>query len=290
MSPHSRLFARLRRWITPPSFDDEEQSRVAGLLYLTSLALLAVAILTAVGSAMVGHLATAQALAVGALGPLAALWLTRRGRLRAAGFTGFAIFLGVLDYILYIGDGIHDEAIIAYPALIVLASLLLDRRLFAVYAALVVLSLQGIILGELTGLIVTPLSQFASPSSLIYVSIPLLVTIVGARFLADRIARNIATARSAQSALQESNRELRHEIVERARAEREVERQTEGLLAVNALAVRCATAPVQVDLWELIAEELKTITGALAVTITGAAVSANRKASRSAGYAGSSGT
>ena len=136
------MFVRVRQLLTPPVFEDQDQSRIAGLLYPISLTLLAVSVLTAISSVLMGHFEVARALAVGALGPFASLCLTRRGHLRAAGLLGLLMSLGVLDYLLYISDGIHDIAVIAYPAMIVIAGLLLNKRAFVVYTLLVVLSLE----------------------------------------------------------------------------------------------------------------------------------------------------
>ena len=48
MSSRFVALAYLRRLITPPVFDDEEKNRRAGLLYVISLTLLAILILTTI--------------------------------------------------------------------------------------------------------------------------------------------------------------------------------------------------------------------------------------------------
>ena len=47
MPPWFRILAWIRRQTSPPVFEDEEQNRIAGLLTLISLILLAVSLLTA---------------------------------------------------------------------------------------------------------------------------------------------------------------------------------------------------------------------------------------------------
>ncbi len=217
-----------------PVLKDEEQTRVAGLLHIVSLALLAALALAAITGALFGYSKSATALAFGMLGPLAALWLTRRGWLRAAGLTVLVVLLVLLNYLVYTADGLHDIAVLAYPAVIVIASLLLDRSTFIAYVVLLVLSLQALIYGELRALIVNRLSWYTSPADFVYAGVIMGVTAIVARLLADNIARNIARVRASQQALAESNRELKRvndvltrEITDRERAERERERLLE---------------------------------------------------------------
>lgn len=58
------------------------------------------------------------------------------------------------------------------------------------------------------------------------------------------------------------------DITERKLAEEEVQRHSEGLKAVNELAIELATAPQETDLFALAAEKLRRITNALAVGVT----------------------
>jgi len=55
---------------------------------------------------------------------------------------------------------------------------------------------------------------------------------------------------------------------ERKRAEEEVKRRAENLKAINELAIELAAAPPDADLFKLVAEKLKQITGALATAVT----------------------
>ncbi|MCP4612993.1 MAG: hypothetical protein GY845_30230, partial [Planctomycetes bacterium] len=175
--------------------------------------MLTASILTIFGSIFFDYSRIVRAFSVGAAGMLGSLWLTRRGYLRFAGLLVLLLFLGILDYLLYTADGIHDIAVVAYPIVIIIAGLLLGKRAYVAYTILVILSLYGIIFGELNGLIVNTFSRFTSEADFVFVSVILFVTAVSARSLSDNIAQNIAKARSSQRALAESNRKLQREIV-----------------------------------------------------------------------------
>ncbi len=61
---------------------------------------------------------------------------------------------------------------------------------------------------------------------------------------------------------------LQEHIVERTRAEAEAARRTQSLLAINKLAIQCTTVPPETDLFRLVSEELRAITGSMAVSFT----------------------
>ncbi|MBN1934048.1 MAG: GAF domain-containing protein [Anaerolineae bacterium] len=61
---------------------------------------------------------------------------------------------------------------------------------------------------------------------------------------------------------------LQEQILERERAEAQVARRTASLLAINQLAIQCASAPPETNLFRLVSEELKNITQALAVSFS----------------------
>jgi anti-anti-sigma regulatory factor len=233
------MLIKTQTLLKPPVFADEEQTRVAGLLHVVSLTLLVALGLTAIAGAFLGNPRVAEALAAGMLGPLASLWLTHRGRLRAAGLASLLVILVILNYFLYRADGLHDIATLAYPALIVVASLLLDKPTFIAYVALLIFSLQAIIYGELRGLVVSRFSHYTLPADFVYATAIMGVTAIVARLLADNITRNIARTRASQEALAERNYDLTHaaeesqrlneqlqtEIVERQQAEAALQTQ-----------------------------------------------------------------
>jgi signal transduction histidine kinase len=68
--------------------------------------------------------------------------------------------------------------------------------------------------------------------------------------------------------LEDINVHLQAEISDRKRIEEEINRRAENLMAVSDLAIECAAASPNDDLFELIAKKLASITGALAVTIS----------------------
>jgi two-component system cell cycle sensor histidine kinase/response regulator CckA len=229
--------ARIRRLLAAPTFEDEEENRVAGLANVMCLVLLVAAAGGMVAAAADFYVESAQMLAVGAAGALLALWLLRRRYLASASLLVLLLFLGVLVGLLIVGSGIHDVAMMAFPGVIVVAALLLDRRWYLAYALLTIVCLQGVALGEMTGLITNDFSELTTWADLVYVSLITVVTAVAAYLLAENITRSMTRVRASRRELLESNLELQLEIAERARAQEAyrtlVDHSLQGLIIVQ---------------------------------------------------------
>jgi PAS domain S-box-containing protein len=78
----------------------------------------------------------------------------------------------------------------------------------------------------------------------------------------DQLEQRVAE-RTAE--LTRSNLQLQQEILERIRAEEEAMDRAENLMAVSELAIQCAAAAPTTDLFELITQNLRYVTGAIAV-------------------------
>ena len=68
--------------------------------------------------------------------------------------------------------------------------------------------------------------------------------------------------------LRERNRQLETEVTERQRAEEAAQHRASQLQMISDLAVECAAAPPDADLSSLIAEKLRDLTGAIAVSFS----------------------
>ncbi len=223
------LLNQLQTFFAVPAFADDEQARLAGLVNVLSLAVLAICLIAAVSSAMFGYFLSGGVLVVGAFGPLGALWLIRRRHLRTASLALLLEVLVLLNILVYVGDGVHDVVVLAYPALILIAALFLPRRLFGAYAALSIMSLQGNIYGELNGSIVNKFSPFTTFADFVHIFIIMIITAITAHVLSERITSSIVRLRIAHRTLAENNRTLQSEVIERKRAEESLQQARERL-------------------------------------------------------------
>ena len=139
---------------------------------------------------------------------LVALWLLRRGRVRAAALTGLSALLATVHALLVLGQGVHDRAALLYPVIILVAALQLDRRLLVATTALCVLSAMIVTRLEAIGALQTPWSGRLGWLPFVDTTIILVVTAVAVHLLVAEIVRGTAEARTQGERLAEANREL----------------------------------------------------------------------------------
>jgi diguanylate cyclase (GGDEF)-like protein/PAS domain S-box-containing protein len=130
--------------------------------------------------------------------------LLARGNLRTCSLAISLIVLAETTVIATLGAGIHDLALIVYPLILVMASLL-DRRHFIVIFVLVILAVSWLVLGAANNLF-TPTVY----PSVIWTDLLVIVTILsGAALAVNSMSRNIWEGLS----------QARIEIAERKRVE-----------------------------------------------------------------------
>ena len=120
---------------------------------------------------------------------------------------------------LLIGEGSHDIAILLFPVVIMVAGLLIGKRSLIVFTFIAILSLQGIILGEVTGMIANKMSEFTLIADLVAVTVILFISGMSTFLLSDSIRRSFRQTYQNERALKESNLTLKSEIKERNRME-----------------------------------------------------------------------
>jgi hypothetical protein len=122
--------------------------------------------------------------------------------LQLASLVLLLMFLLVINCLLWVGHGIHDIAVIAYPVVLIIASLILDRRSYLLVAGLTILSSMFIILVELTGFHLTTASNLTEISDFIIVPVILGLVAWPMRLLADHLRQSLE--RSSQLATQQA--------------------------------------------------------------------------------------
>lgn len=222
---------KISNWLTPPVFEDEDQNRVVRLLNTFLWAtLITLSLVTLVFWGFGVLIQDYLVLALVALMTLAGIGLMRHRYLTAAALLVLLTLAALLTYLPFLGDGIHDTALVVYPTLIIAASLLLKSRLFAFYVALLMVLVGLIAYGEtVAGIIVTHYDKWDGLRDVIILIIILTITAISVRILTDTLVNSLARARHSERALTKANTELQPEIAQRRQAEQTL-RQAEALL------------------------------------------------------------
>jgi PAS domain S-box-containing protein len=127
---------------------------------------------------------------------LLAVAFARRGRPRLATALLVATMLGLETWLLYVGWGLHDLALILYPVVVLVAGLLLDRRLFLAVVALSLASLGFVAWAQHAGRVSVLSETFREglPMDVAIVSLVLCAAAAIVRLVSDDLSRRLRKA------------------------------------------------------------------------------------------------
>jgi PAS domain S-box-containing protein len=203
------MLTKLRKLLSPPNFQDEEQNRIARVLYIILFTLISASLVVGIAETVAGTRTTVPILLMSCSLLLIVLWLTRKGKLQIASMLLLAIMIGLVTVLLGIGQGVHDIGITLYPIIIIIAALLLGKRNFIIVVALLLLSLAYIVFGEISGIIVNvDYDVTARPVDFIIVGTLLVLAAYAIWMLAGDLHQGLRRARSNENKLVQSNLEF----------------------------------------------------------------------------------
>jgi PAS domain S-box-containing protein len=200
-----------------PNSDDErslsgdgvERGRLRGIVKVIGSTIALGAVLPLLHNALYGRWRSVAVLLVAEAGVLLALALNRRGRLDGAIGVVVATLQVCAGALVVVGrHGFHDVALLIFPATLVVAGLLLSRRVFAGVTAATILFVVGLGVAELRGILVTPQSAFIQARNLADVAIILGITAVAVSLLAESVRTSLARARRNEATVEAANAEL----------------------------------------------------------------------------------
>jgi len=101
------------------------------------------------------------------------LWLNYAGKTRWAGILTCCFFLITVNALMWVGEGFHDEANLILPAIMIISSLILEKRLFLWFSITAIASLALIGIIETNGAVTNHMSPFTN-----YTSVAIATTIL----------------------------------------------------------------------------------------------------------------
>jgi signal transduction histidine kinase len=184
----------------PDGVPREERERIRRNLAVTQWAALVGALLGALSDLVTGNSGSAVVLVAGAGFVGVSMWLRQRGRLQTSAIVFLVLLIAVIHALCAIGEGIHDTATMLYPLAILIAALLLDRRVLVAITLACILSVAALVV----------LHPETSPDwvAIFDAAIILIVTAVGVYLLVTDVVRGLAKARSKGRRLAEAYRDL----------------------------------------------------------------------------------
>ena len=195
--------------LRPPHFKEEEEKRLARVVHVLCLMIFLGFLLAAARNAMGREWKTLLVLASGATGVVLSFLLCRAWQLVwATRILVFTVLATATVLVCIAGQGIHDVMIMMYPSSLVVASQILPKRSFFAYAAVLILSVAGVVTAELTGLVVNRWSGATQWKDLTDISIILLITSVAVEVLTESLRKSLFRAQRSEETLRSGNVEL----------------------------------------------------------------------------------
>jgi PAS domain S-box-containing protein len=229
------MLTRIRKWLAPPVFEDEDKTRAARMLNTTLLAVLAIVVMAGIASPLVfTELWQGWAfMSIAALLALGGLLLMRRGHVRlAAGLFSYGVW-ALHTLLAFISGGMSSFIPASgYMFVIVMASLLLGTRAAFTFVGLTAVAGLGMLYAESIGLLPLPFMALNSVSGWASLTANLIMVPLLLNFAIQSINEALERARRNERALAESNRELQAEIAERVGAEQALRESTEKIRAM----------------------------------------------------------
>ncbi|MBA4311626.1 MAG: hypothetical protein C0417_03245 [Chlorobiaceae bacterium] len=200
---------RLKDLFSPPSFPDEEQSRIAYIVHYILLLLFFFLVIPIIYNWTDGQIFNTIILLGEELIIIAAFYFNMRGEVKTSAILlTFSMPFMTTFLLVAEGDGIHDVDLLIFPAAIALAGLLLNRFSFYIYIGITLICVCSIYLLEMNGIFTTQLSSFVSYRDLTDIMIIIIITSFIIDLLVKKIRSSIKELRQNQGELKSKNEEL----------------------------------------------------------------------------------
>ena len=203
------MFSGIRNFFTSPDDKDEGFIRLTRNILIFSLVItLLSGIIVALTSTSRGRTIIISVLLVSSVVESIALYLVGRGKLTLAKVVVPIVLVLAITTIALSADSMHSISIVAYPLIIIIATLLQGRRALVVTTPLAILAIAFLGMMDLLGLSTTPMRVYTDSED-IFVGMVLLAASAGIlNLFIERLRGTLAKAEASQQAQVKANREL----------------------------------------------------------------------------------
>ena len=175
-------------------FNTDEERRTASILFNIIFAMLFACVVVIISGLYWNDWILVSVVLIASGSQVVPLVLLARGNVSISAVITIIGVLCLVTILATIGQGIHDIAIIAYPVIIVIASLLMPRRYFFLSSFLVVVAVGWLVLGESYGFFVSKTYQTPRLMDYLDVAVILAVAILVVDMLAENMRENMRQA------------------------------------------------------------------------------------------------
>ena len=233
------MAASLIQFLAAPEYSEDAersaQARLFNVVTLTAVGALVVAIAIQLAVSQFGLPMLVTGAALGATALMSAL--ARRGRLRLACALLPPLLLAACIGVAVIRDGLHDAAVMALGAVLVMSGVLLQRRGLALFAAAALAAVFAVGYAEISGILQHRLSGYTDWRHVAGLCLFLLFIAVTVRTLMDSMVASLREAQQRRAALAASYARLEGQAAalreSEARFAKAIETMAEGLVLLD---------------------------------------------------------
>jgi GAF domain-containing protein len=234
-----KMWVRIKKLLSPPTFEDEEKNRIANLLNMILLAFIGLLIVTEPGMYLSdpGNLPQQGGLLVSFCIMILSYGLLRFGYVNIASYIFVGGLWGLLSIVTLMFGGIRAPAYLVFMFPLISSGLLLGKRGVIIFTGLILASGVAAVVVEVNGLLAVSFEEFEPPptAALASHSFTLLMSGVLLYVTISSLNNVLKRVKDKEGALRESNQEL--ETIKTTLEERVMAR-TERLEIIAALSER----------------------------------------------------
>jgi GAF domain-containing protein len=211
------MFNRLKSFLTPPVYADEQKTRTARRLNNFLIVLIALLTVQWLVRLQTDPIVSENMIIIAGLVILsvALLFVLRRGHVQLSSYILVITSWLAMSLLSWLNDGVNDTAFLVYIVIILAASLLSGWRLGLLITGLSIAAGWGFVYGESTGLIV----PYATPASSKMIDFTVIFALSGflLYLLMDGLQRALQDTRESNRSLQSLSDKLEARVEERTR-------------------------------------------------------------------------
>jgi diguanylate cyclase (GGDEF)-like protein len=204
------MWAKVKQFFSMDAFKDDEDRQAAQTLLVIITGALVACLATVIGGLYWKAWSVFLIGLGGILLHLVPFGLLRRGNLRLSSVITGIFALVIVTIAATLGQGIHDISIMAYPVIIIIGSLIMQRHGFILLSALTVISIGWLIYGEASSLFVTRPIRTPSWADFLIMLAFLLVAVAVVYLQAKNMRENLGRAREEIAHRKDIEEQLRH--------------------------------------------------------------------------------
>jgi diguanylate cyclase (GGDEF)-like protein len=204
------MWAKLRSLFSLDSFKTEEDKQTAQILYLIVLGSFATFLFTYFGGLYWKELIIKWIGIVGMSVQIMPIGFLVCGKAQTGSFTVGLISLIIITFATTMGQGIHDIAIMAYPVIIIIASLIMYREQFVFLSLVSVISIGWLVYGESAGLFVRGVMTPPSLADFFIMIGILMIAIMAVNLQATKMRESLRLARQEIARRKNTEQQLRY--------------------------------------------------------------------------------